>query len=185
MAPNKKSGSSSKKKKNGNNKQATVAPTNNHGSNPGNVSSDEAISTWLNGKELTAKGLSTALPDIAALIKNGTIDLDNFKVILREAHQKHLKESLKDFLPAGSGNQKIEHLGTLQIMTPDAEPILTSLVQMACGAYDDMIYAFALDFYGKKCKWTNVRDTIEWTKEDGIINLKDVDLIKEIHVAYY
>ena len=185
MAPNKKSGSSSKKKKNGNNKQATVAPTNNHGSNPGNVSSDEAISTWLNGKELTAKGLSTALPDIAALIKNGTIDLDNFKVILREAHQKHLKESLKDFLPAGSGNQKIEHLGTLQIMTPDAEPILTSLVQMACGAYDDMIYAFALDFYGKKCKWTNVRDTIEWTKEDGIINLKDVDLIKEIHLAYY
>ena len=196
MAPHKKSGSSSKKKTNGssssnnnnNNKPATAAPTNNHGSNPGFViSPDEAISKWLDGEELTAEGLSAALPDIAVLIKNGNIDLNKFKVILREARQKHMKESLKDFLPVESENQKIDHiyLGILQVMTPDAEPLLTSLVEMACGAYGDMIHAFALDFYGKKCKWTNVRDTIEWTKEDGIINLKDVDLIKEIHVAYY
>lgn len=147
-----------KNKKSKASKKKTVAETKNSNSS----SSPADVYEWQKFGRMDAKGLAQNLPDVAAGLRDGSVDPADVAAMACQATQDHLLSQLRKHLPeeiVKAGN--VARLGGLETLT-GAENLLCDLVRVACGADADLSFAFAWDFFGgqRKCPWANVREKI-------------------------
>ena len=164
--------------------------------------SNEAISNWIQGSRVNAKGLSKKLPGLAEGIRDGSIDSKDVPKRVQTAQKEHfLSEIQKALGKLGPDFPKnITRLDSLQIMT-GGEQLLCDLCRVACGSNEKLIHPFAHDFFVSKMeKWGSVEQTVQncmdnadrtdmdWDLLDGIrdkvLNSGDVSSLNAEELSY-